>query len=159
TDRLGLGEGRFKVNLPTEVRPVMPNQVTEGDRFDAAFSVMNRTETARDIRVTIAAESGVAAPVSHTETVHLAPFARTTVQAPGEAARVAATRDAPAGRIDFTVTARDAADGDGLSHALVVNKRRSFETAANYGTFDDARVSESLLFPERIRTDAGDVSV
>ena len=44
TDRLGLGEARFKVNLPTEVRPVMPNQVTEGDRFDAAFSVMNRTD-------------------------------------------------------------------------------------------------------------------
>ena len=63
TDRLGLGEGSFKVNLPTEVRPVMPNQVTEGDRFDAAFSVMNRTDAARDIRVAIAAEGGVAAPV------------------------------------------------------------------------------------------------
>ena len=159
TDRLGLGQASFKVNLPTEVRPVMPNQVTEGDRFDAAFSVMNRTDKPRDIRVAIGAESGVAAPVAYAETVHLEPFARTTVQVPVEAARVALDRDVPAGRIDFNVTARDATDGDGLRHALVVNKRRSLETAANYGTFDDARVTESLLFPERIEPDAGEVSV
>ena len=127
TDRLGLGQTTFKVNLPTEVRPVMPNQVTEGDRFDAAFGVMNRTDKPRDIRVTIAAQGNVTAPVSHTETVHLEPFARTTVQVPVEAARVTVARDVAAGRIDFTVTARDAADGDGLKHALVVNKRRSLE--------------------------------
>jgi uncharacterized protein YfaS (alpha-2-macroglobulin family) len=159
TDRLGLGETSFRVNLPTEVRPVMPNQVTEGDRFDAAFSVMNRTDAARDIRVTIAAEDGVVAPVAHTETVHLEPYARTTVQAPVEAARVAVTRDVAAGRIDFTVTARDAADGDGLRHALVVNKRRSLEVGATYGTFDDARAAVSLQFPERIAPDVGDVSL
>ncbi|HUQ51133.1 MAG TPA: MG2 domain-containing protein, partial [Gammaproteobacteria bacterium] len=159
TDRLGLGEATFRVNLPTEVRPVMPNQVTEGDRFDAAFSVMNRTDAARDIRVTIAAADGVAAPVAHAQTVHLEPYARTTVLAPVQAARVATTRDVPTGRIEFTVTARDATDGDGLRHALVVNKRRSFEVGATYGTFDDARATESLEFPERIRTDAGDVGV
>ncbi len=159
TDRLGLGEGRFKVNRPTEVRPVMPNQVTEGDRFDAAFSVMNRTDTARDIAVTIAAEAGVSARVAHAETVHLEPYARATVQVPVEAARVAVDRDVPAGRIDFTVTARDATDGDGLRHALAVHKRRSLETAASYGTFDVARATESLLYPERIQPDVGDVSV
>ena len=32
-DRMGLGEGHFKVNRPTEIRPVMPNQVIEGDRI------------------------------------------------------------------------------------------------------------------------------
>ena len=79
TDRLGLGQASFKVNLPTEVRPAMPNQVTEGDRFEAAFSVMNRTAAARDIRVAISAAGNVPAPVSHEETVHLEPYARTTV--------------------------------------------------------------------------------
>jgi uncharacterized protein YfaS (alpha-2-macroglobulin family) len=159
TDRLGLGQGSFRVNLPTEVRPVLPNQVTEGDRFDAAFSVMNRTDAARDIRVTIAAENGVAAPVSHTETVHLEPYARTTVRVPVEAARVAPARDAPAARIDFTVTARDATDGDGLRHSLAVAKRRSLETAASYGSFDGARATEALAFPDGIETDVGEVGV
>jgi uncharacterized protein YfaS (alpha-2-macroglobulin family) len=159
TDRLGLGQTTFKVNLPTEVRPVMPNQVTEGDRFDAAFSVMNRTDKPRDIRVTIAAQGNVTAPVSHTETVHLEPFARTTVQTPVAAASVTQSRDVLAGRIDFNVTARDSTDGDGLRHALVVNKRRSLETAANYASFDTANATESLLFPERIHPDVGNVSV
>jgi uncharacterized protein YfaS (alpha-2-macroglobulin family) len=159
TDRLGLGQARLRTNLPTEVRPVLPNQVTEGDRFDAAFSVMNRTDKPRDIRVDIAADVGVAAPVAHTATVHLAPFARTTVQVPVQAARVAVSRDVPRGHIEFAVTARDASDGDGLKHTLVVNKRRSLETAANYASLDAERATESLLFPERIHPDIGEVSL
>jgi uncharacterized protein YfaS (alpha-2-macroglobulin family) len=159
TDRFGLGQGTFRVNRPTEVRPVMPNQVTEGDRFDAGFSVMNRTDKARDIRVEIAAESGVAAPIAHSQVVHLAPYARTTVQVPVSAARVTPSRDVPVGRIDFAVTAQDATDGDGLRHALVVNKRRSLDTAANYASLDTARATESIAFPERIHPDVGEVSV
>ena len=52
TDRLGLGAGELQgQSCPPRFGPSMPNQVTEGDRFDAAFSVMNRTDAARDIRV------------------------------------------------------------------------------------------------------------
>ena len=159
TDRMGLGQATFKVNLPTEVRPAMPNQVTEGDRFQAAFTVMNRTDKPRDIAVAIAATGNVPKPASRETKVHLEPYARTTVQMPVEVASVAATRDTPTGRIDFAVTARDDIDADGLKHALVVNKRRSLETAANYGSFDAASVTESLRFPERIHADAGDVGV
>ncbi len=50
---MGLGEGQFKVNRPTEVRPVMPNQVTAGDTFQAGFSIMNRTPEIRDLVVSI----------------------------------------------------------------------------------------------------------
>src|SRR3546814_1679262 len=47
TDKAGLGEGDFKVNRQTEIRPVMPNQVMEGDTFTAGFSVLNRTDKKR----------------------------------------------------------------------------------------------------------------
>jgi uncharacterized protein YfaS (alpha-2-macroglobulin family) len=159
TDRFGLGQDTFRVNPPTEVRPVMPNQVTEGDRFDAGFSVMNRTDKPRDIRVEITAEGGVDAPVAHTRVVHLEPYARTTVQVPVSASRVTPSRDVPVGRIDFSVTAQDSTDGDGLRHPLVVNKRRSLDTAANYASLDSARATESIAFPERIHPDVGEVSV
>jgi uncharacterized protein YfaS (alpha-2-macroglobulin family) len=159
TDRMGLGQASFKVNLPTEVRPVMPNQVTEGDRFDAAFSVMNRTDTPRDIRVAITTSGDVSAPATREETVHLEPFARTVVQMPVAAGRVAFDRDVAAGRIAFTVVAQDALDADGLSHDLTVRKRSASVTAASYGTLEEAAAAESLLFPERIRTDVGDVGV
>ena len=63
-DRMGLGQGTVKVNKPTEIRPVMPNQVMEGDRFEAGFSVMNRTSSSRRLTVNIRATGGVAPQTS-----------------------------------------------------------------------------------------------
>ena len=53
-DKMGLGESSFKVNRKTEIRAATPNQVTEGDEFLASFTVMNRTEKEREVKVTIA---------------------------------------------------------------------------------------------------------
>ena len=44
-DRMGLGETVFRVNQPTEIRPALPNQVVDGDRLEARFTVMNRTRS------------------------------------------------------------------------------------------------------------------
>ncbi|MDH3599025.1 MAG: MG2 domain-containing protein, partial [Candidatus Tectomicrobia bacterium] len=55
TDRMGLGDGQFTVNQPIEIRPALPNQVTAGDRFEARFTVMNRTDTARALIVSLQA--------------------------------------------------------------------------------------------------------
>ncbi|SPF41207.1 Alpha-2-macroglobulin domain protein (fragment) [Syntrophobacter sp. SbD1] len=59
-DRMGLGESTFKENQLTEIRPVLPNQVLDGDSFSAGFSVMNRTAESRNIEVKIIAEGRVA---------------------------------------------------------------------------------------------------
>jgi len=157
TDRMGLGEHRFTANLPTEIRPAMPNQVTEGDRFDAAFTVMNRTDEPRELRVAIRAEGDLAAPVERGEVVRLEPHARTTVAAPIEAGRV--PFDAAAGGIRFTVTAEDDADGDGLVHELPVRKRIAAETAAVHGVLDAGSASEPLELPADARPDVGEISV
>ena len=97
-DRMGLGQGTLKVNKPTEIRPVMPNQVMQGDRFDAGFSVMNRTDSARRIEVNIEA-SGGAAPVGITRVVDVQPFERAQVWVE------VATADP--GVLNFTVSAGD----------------------------------------------------
>ena len=162
SDRLGLGDVNFKVNRPTEVRPVMPNQVTEGDHFDAGFSVMNRTDTKRDLTVVIEAQGDLdekAGPLHLEKQVTLEPYKRTTVWMPLQTKAVAASREAEQGKVTFKVTAEDASDGDGMEHTLVVHKRRSLETAANYGTTLKDKVEDSILFPERIHTDVGSVSV
>jgi alpha-2-macroglobulin len=157
TDRMGLGMTSIRATLPTELRPVMPNHVTEGDRFAASFSVMNRTASAREVRVAIAATGDVEAPAAHEETVHLEPFARTTVQMPVVAGRIALGREQAAGRIRFTVTAADAIDADGLEHALEVGARRVLETVATHGALDGDAATVPLRFPDAIHTDAGDV--
>ena len=154
TDRMGLGDEGFKVNRPTEIRPVMPNQVTEGDSFKAGFSVMNRTDKPRELLVTIQAAGPLdkvkTLPV-HKERITLPPYKRTTVFMP--------IYTKGFGELQFTVTASDTIDADGLKHIMPVHKRRSLETAATYGTTMRDSVTENVLFPEAIHTDVGSVSV
>lgn len=160
-DRMGLGEGTFKVNRPTEVRPVMPNQVREGDEFTAGFSVMNRTDVTRTIRVSIEATGDLKGETTQVkaEEVTLEAYKRAIVYLPLTAAVLPASREVPEGVISFKATAADEGDSDGTVYTLPVLKSRTTDVAANYGTTTDAKIQESISFPEGIYTDTGDVSV
>ncbi len=155
SDLMGLGDANFKVNQPIELRPVMPNQVTTGDRFQAGFSVMNRTEREREIKLQLSAsgplklEEGEESKLE--QTVKLAPYKRQTVWLP-------LNTDAP-GRIEFVARAESDGEKDGLKHELTVRKRRSLETGATYGTTVSDAVTESLAYPEDIYPDAGGISL
>ncbi len=176
TDRMGLGHSNFKVNRPTEVRPLMPNQVTEGDSFMAGFSVMNRTDETRKINVELTAsgplktggklsktcrEAASLAPAtcSYKKTIKLGPYKRETIYMPLSAAALPQNRTAPFGTISFKARAYDAVDDDGVTHKLKVAKRRSLDTAANYASTTEASSSENLVFPSDIHPDIGDISV
>ena len=76
-DRFGLGSGRLIATKDTELRPLLPNQVVDGDRFRAGFSVLNRASRPRTLAVTL--EASGAARVRHTQSVTLAAFERQTV--------------------------------------------------------------------------------
>lgn len=160
-DRLGLGEGNFKVNRPTELRPVMPNQVREGDRFTAGFSVMNRTDQPRTIRVSIEASGDLpdGTPVTKTEEVTLEAYKRATVYMDLKAAVLPAQRELPEGRINFKATGADESDSDGTVYSLPVYKSRTVDVAAQYGTTTETLTEESIVLPEGIYTDTGDISV
>lgn len=155
-DRMGLGEGRFNVNRPTEIRPVMPNQVTEGDSFEAGFSVMNRTDKERDLEITITAkgvietDTGISQQKT-TQRVKVKPYKRATLWLP-----VQSKGD---GKIHFTASGGDPLDRDGTIYDLEVNKMASLETAATYGSTDSETVTESVKFPKDMRTDVGRVFV
>lgn len=159
TDRLGLGEGNFKVNKPTEIRPVMPNQVTEGDEFKAGFSVMNRTDKPRELTVRVNAEGDLAKAAASQQKIKLDPYKRETVWLPVTAKTLPQNREKEQGNLNFSVTARDAVDGDGLKYSIPVNKRRSLETAANYGTTTQNHIEDSIAIPEKIFKDVGSISV
>ena len=155
-DRMGLGQGTFKVNQPTEIRPVMPNQVTAGDKFQAGFSIMNRTPQERRMTVIVTARGPIqtASDQTHVEKtfeISLSPFKRHTVWLPIE------TKGA--GQIQFTAKAWDKSDGDGVTHALTVNKRYFLETAAQYGSTTEQSVSETIGFPKEMRTDEGGITI
>ena len=155
-DRMGLGQGKFKVNQPTEIRPVMPNQVIAGDKFQAGFSIMNRTSEKRQLTASITARGPIKTPrdqarVEKTFALSLSPFKRHTIWLPIETKGT--------GRIQFTAKAWDKTDGDGVTHTLTVNKRYFPKTAAQYGSTTQPSVTEAIGFPKNMRTDVGGVTV
>ena len=155
-DRMGLGQGRFNVNRPTEIRPVMPNQVTGGDRFEAGFSVMNRTDKERNIEFTITAEGAIetddkSGRIETTQKVNVKPYKRVTLWLPVQSRGY--------GKIEFTARGGDSIDRDGTVYELEVHKMASLETSATYGSTDAESVTESVKFPSDIRTDVGNVFV
>jgi uncharacterized protein YfaS (alpha-2-macroglobulin family) len=140
-DRMGLGEGRIEVTRPTEIRAVMPNQVTAGDRFEAGFDILNRTSLARTLEVELAAEgsSGSQPPSSGQTTrqqIVLAPFGSKTVWLTVESAG--------AGEIRFTARAGDARDRDGLVHRLPVRAHRRPKVTAVHGTLSAPFVEQPV---------------
>ena len=155
-DRFGLGDTTFQVNQPTELRPVLPNQVTEGDSFQAGFTVMNRTASPRTLQVSLKAQGPIELAGGEqargiTQTVIAEPYKRYTVWLPLKAQR--------SGEIKLTAIAGDQIDRDGLQQTLKVLKRYSLETAASYGTTTENEVIEPILFPTGIRTDVGGLSL
>ncbi len=154
-DLMGLGETTFRVNQSTEIRPALPNQVVEGDRFDAGFTIMNRTEATRTLEVSIEADGPVekkdgAAP-KIVQQITAEPFKRHTVRLPVKALG--------AGEIVFTARAGDAADQDGIRQKIRVLERLSPEVAAVYGSTTEDHVSQNLAIPQDIRPGTGSLSV
>ena len=152
TDRLGLGDYKFLSTKLTEIQPVMPNQVTQGDRFTAGFNVLNRSNKARSLTVTLSA-SGVieGGKQALSQVVRLEPFQRRTVWMPlatlGE------------GSVHLTAMAGDSADRDGLAYTVPVHARVSLDTAASYGTTLSDTVTEPVAFPKDMVPDTGSLSV
>ncbi len=152
-DRMGMGELNFKVNRPTEIRPVMPNQITEGDQFKAGFNVMNRSDRERKIQLKVSVEGPLTAESdrSFTSQITLAPYKRKNIWLP--------LSSQGHGMLRFSATGGDQFDTDAVEHSVPVKPRRSLETAANYGTIVSDHISESLKIPSGIYTDVGSISV
>jgi len=150
-DRFGLGQASFRVNRSTEVRAALPNQLLEGDRFEARFTVMNRTDRTRKLVVTGAARGSVRRPEKLKKVITAAPFERETVELALEAGEP--------GPMRVEIRAGDGIDADGLVVEIPVRRRQALETAAQYGSTVDREVREELRFPEEMRTDVGHVAV
>ena len=157
TDRQGLGEHSFTVNQLTEIRPVMPNQVMETDRFNAGFSVHNRSKESRTLTVTVDAEGDTQTSTTFKQTVELAPYARESIFVPMAAKRLAEGQYE--GRIKYTVRAYDENEGDALSHSLPVQKRRNMTSAAVYGSTLGDTAQQTIAFPSNIATDLGGLAI
>ena len=152
---MGLGEAEFKVNRPTEVRPVMPNQVTAGDTFQAGFSVMNRTPEARDLVVSISVsldDEDNAYENAKTETIHLEPYKRGMIYLSVQTSRP--------GSLEFRATARDDVNGDGTIHTLKVIPKNNHTTSATHGmVMDNTPATIPIQYPDNMAPHTGNTAL
>ncbi len=151
-DRLGLGDYKFKSSKLTELRPVLPNQLTVGDRFTAGFSVLNRSDKTRTLAVSLTATGPIDGKTAEMHrSITLAPFKKEIVWLP-----LVTTGD---GTLKLSAVASDAKDRDALAQTLPVHKRVSLDVAASYGTTLQAGVDETLKFPADMMPAVGELSV
>ena len=159
-DRFGLGETSFRVNRPTEIRPVMPNQVREGDSFTAQFSVMNRTDKERTLDVSIEARGALGfSGVDHKTVVRkvtVAPYKREILSLTLPVISQVLSDD---DTIDFIASAADATDGDAIEHSIPVKRALSLVSAASMESSEGDSITTSLAFPKAMRGDIGDIRV
>ncbi len=150
-DLMGLSDYNFKVNQLVQLSSALPNQVMVGDQFQARFMIMNRTDKTRKIKVRLETHDNLFVE----QTLDTLPFQRYPVVLPISADKT--------GLIRFTAKAEtleaDDKQTDRLQKELTVYPRRALETAATYGSTNEAQVTESLAFPKDIYPDTGDVSV
>ncbi len=150
--RMGLGHSNFKVNRPTELRPVMPNQLTRGDRFNAGFSVMNRTNKRRNLNLELRASgSAIGQPQEQLSTLTLDPFERRTVFMP--------IVTEATGELAFYASAGDRKDKDAIEHHLNIEPRYVLQSQATYGTSVAEIINEPFAFPKGVVAGEGGVSV
>ncbi len=134
---MGFGQETVRVNLPIELDPALPNVVRVGDRFDAGFSVTNRTGGGRSIGVHINATG--AAQGAAVRALDLRPYAR------GLAWLDLTAREQ--GAIQLLATARSGELGDALSKAIPVGTGGTMSAAASYGSLTHAAADIPIDLP------------
>ncbi|MEQ1440336.1 alpha-2-macroglobulin family protein [Fontimonas sp. SYSU GA230001] len=143
TDRMGLGQNGVKVSKPTELRPAMPNLVAAGDRFDAAFTLLNRDAKRRTLDVEIDVQGGAEGRLRRSVT--LESFERQTVSLPVEVVGAEPLR--------FSARAGDAGDRDALAHTVPVRAPRVSTSAADLASLaGGARIQQAIAVPADARS-------
>lgn len=147
-DLMGAGEARFEVNLPLEVRSLLPNQLRTTDVFAPAASVMNRSKEKRTVKAVLKAEGDLKQPVMQEKEITLKPSERGTVFFDGVEAFLPPEKRKGAVKLSFLARSKD--DADGLSVEVPVLNLTTMQTAAEYGAS-----SESVSVPLSVSEDVG----
>ena len=155
-EKMGMGETRFQVNQPIELRAALPNQVTSDDTFEARFTVLNRSKTKREIEVQLTAQGAMLNPQGQSKlnkVIHLTaePFKRKIVTLP--------ITSKGHGKIEFQVIAKSNTDSDALQQELVVLRQKSTHVGTTYGTSIKTLLTETLKIPKDIRDDVGAIKL
>ncbi|MBO4643321.1 MAG: hypothetical protein J5716_01790 [Alphaproteobacteria bacterium] len=149
----GMGESRFNVSQPLEIRALLPNQLRANDIFAPAASVMNRTDKERTVSVSVQASGSMKQPVSLAKEITLKPFERQAVFF--DNVQAVLTPEQASGKITLTFRAVSGQEKDGLKQTLDVLNLTTFETAALFGSADGQSALIPVSVPQGVKEYGG----
>ena len=140
----GMGESRFNVSQPLEVRALLPNRLRANDTFVPAMSVMNRTDKEKKVVVSAETSGAVKQAFSSEREIVVKPFERQTVSF--DKVQAVLTPEQASGKITLTFKASAGDEKDGVKLTLDVLNLDVFETAALFGSAE----GQSTLLPVKV---------
>ena len=156
----GMGESRFNVSQPLEVRALLPNQLRANDVFSPAMSVLNRTDKEKTVAVSAqyAQEIGIMTERGiQKKKIVLKPFERQTVSF--DEVRAELSPERAAGQITLTFKADDGEEKDGVKRTIDVLNLTTFETAALFGSSDGRPAVVPVDVPQGVKEYGGRFSL
>ncbi|MCY3885175.1 MAG: hypothetical protein OXG24_09725, partial [Gammaproteobacteria bacterium] len=159
-DLFGYGHKSIRTKLDLEIHPILPNQVTVSDVFDASFFVLNRTDSERTVHVAVEV-TGDVEPASIQDSIKLESYERKIVALPQHVLLDKDLSHPEDGSIKLYASATSGELADAVVHTLPLKPDRRIVFRSIYGTSTEPKVAEPVDFPRNIKTGSGllDVAV
>lgn len=161
-DRFGFASTSFGSVKDTEIRPVAPNVVTEGDKFHLGASIYNRANRKRTITVEMQIEGLLAADAekSYREKLRFEPQERKLITVPVQAGLLPIDFTNYQNSSEITVVARaeDRRDKDALEIRIPVRTSRFPVSSVVYGALEGDLTSIPFAIPEKLVDQNGELT-
>lgn len=154
---VGIGEGRFNVIQPLEIRSLLPNQVRSDDSFTPGITVQNRTKNPMTVTVGMQAKGAMIEPVTSKREITLKPYGHQAVFLDEVKAKLGSA--VQKGKIDFRFMVRSENESDGLAKVLPVLNLTTLETAAVYNKTEDKEASVPVVVPDGVYQYGGSIGM
>ena len=160
-DRFGYAETTFLSSRDTEVRPVVPNVVTEGDRFQIGATILNRADRRRNLNVEIKAQGNLVegSKKTYKRRMRFEPFERKLVVWDVEAASVPQSVDLRSpikpSEIQVIASASDRRNKDAIDVRIPVRSNKVRVSSVIYGSLKDFITTVQIELPSNLASDTG----
>ncbi|MXZ44016.1 MAG: hypothetical protein F4Z01_03435 [Gammaproteobacteria bacterium] len=160
-DRFGYAETTFTSMKDTEVRPVVPNVVTEGDIFQIGASILNRADRRRRFTVEIQALGDLLknSETTFKQQMSFAPFERKLVTWDVEARSLPPPLDIrrpiKMSEIQIIASAGDRREKDTLDVRIPVRSNKIRVSSVAYGALAGDQTTIPIGIPSKLTTDNG----
>ncbi|MCY3541915.1 MAG: MG2 domain-containing protein [Gammaproteobacteria bacterium] len=160
-DRFGYAETTFVSLKDTEVRPVVPNVVTEGDIFQIGASILNRADRRRRLTVEFQALGDLLKDSKTTfkQQMSFEPFERKLVTWDVEAGSLPQSLNLrhpiKDSEIQVIASARDRRERDALDIRIPVRSNKVRVSSVVYGALAGDKTTIPIGIPSKLATDNG----